>query len=465
MDRRGESETRDVDSSLASDWYWTVWAAVAAFGAYFCMYAFRKPFTAASYADDELAGVGFKTVLVVAQVAGYMLSKMIGVKVVAEMPPARRAAAMLGLILFAEAALVLFGLAPRPWSAAFLFLNGLPLGMVFGLVLGFLEGRRTTELLAAGLCASFILADGATKSVGAWLLALGASDAWMPAAAGAMFLLPFAAFVAMLARIPPPSTRDVAARSERAPMTTEQRRFVLQRYAVGLAPLMLMYLAMTIVRSVRADFAPEIWRDLGSPAVPSTFTFSESLVALGVLAVNGAAMFIADNRRAFFTALGTCGAGLALCALALVAQSRGALDDFGFMVLIGLGLYLPYVAVHTTVFERLIAMTRERANIGFLMTTADAVGYLGYVGVMLARQCLPATPNALSLLTHVAWASIAVSAMCLVVSWRYFAPSSATQAVVEVESAPPIESSADGEAIVAPAVARSLASVPSVEAS
>ena len=38
--------------------------------------------------------------------------------------------------------------------------------MVFGLVLGFLEGRQTTELLAAGLCASFILADGIMKSVG-----------------------------------------------------------------------------------------------------------------------------------------------------------------------------------------------------------------------------------------------------------------------------------------------------------
>ena len=38
--------------------------------------------------------------------------------------------------------------------------------MVFGLVLGFLEGRRMNECMAAGLCASFILADGFTKSVG-----------------------------------------------------------------------------------------------------------------------------------------------------------------------------------------------------------------------------------------------------------------------------------------------------------
>jgi hypothetical protein len=55
------------------------------------------------------------------------------------------------LIAAGEIALLLFGFVPRPWNAVCLFLNGLPLGMVFGLVLGFLEGRQLTEALAAGL--------------------------------------------------------------------------------------------------------------------------------------------------------------------------------------------------------------------------------------------------------------------------------------------------------------------------
>ena len=56
------------------------------------------------------------------------------------------------------------------------------------------------------------------------------------------------------------------------------------------------------------------------------------------------------------------------------------------MVLIGVGLYLPYVATHTTIFERLIAMTRDKSNVVYLMYLADSFGYLGYVAVMLARQ-------------------------------------------------------------------------------
>jgi len=62
---------------------------------------------------------------------------------------------------------------------------------------------------------------------------------------------------------------------------------------------------------------------------------------------------------------------------------------FQFMVLLGTGLYLPYVAVHTTIFERLIAIMRDRGNLGFLMYVADSAGYFGYVILMVAQGALP----------------------------------------------------------------------------
>ncbi|MEM9658101.1 MAG: DUF5690 family protein, partial [Planctomycetota bacterium] len=63
-----------------------MWAASAAFGAYFCMYAFRKPFTAASFHGTQAWGFDFKTVVVSTQVVGYMLSKFIGIRVISETP-------------------------------------------------------------------------------------------------------------------------------------------------------------------------------------------------------------------------------------------------------------------------------------------------------------------------------------------------------------------------------------------
>src|SRR5262249_50051465 len=154
---------------------------------------------------------------------GYTLSKFLGIKVVAEVHPHRRAALLLGLIAAAQVALLLFGLTPAPFNLLWLFCNGVPLGMVFGLVLGFLEGRRHTEALVAGLCGSFIVADGVTKSVGAALLQAGVSEYWMPFLSGLLFVPPLLLFTWMLTRIPRPSRQDVAARSERAPMNGAER--------------------------------------------------------------------------------------------------------------------------------------------------------------------------------------------------------------------------------------------------
>lgn len=393
-----------------------IWAVCAAFGCYFCMYAFRKPFTAATYQDVTASALGFKSVLVICQILGYTTSKFVGIRVIAEMPFPRRAASILVLIAIAHLALLGFALVPRPWNAGFLFVNGLALGMVFGLVLGVLEGRRQTEALAAGLCASFILADGVMKSVGAWLLQQGVTEAWMPFAAGLVFLVPLGLFTAMLRQVPPPTAHDVDARSARPVMNRQQRLVFLKRHAAVLIPLTVMYLLVTILRTIRADFATEIWQGLGTVAAPSVFTRSEMWVMFGVLIVNGTAAWIRDNRTAFLVSLATCGLGFALMAAALTGHSQHGISGFTFMVLMGLGLYLPYVAMHTTVFERLLAFSRDHGNLGFLMYLVDAIGYLGVVAILLISNFVGRADarQALTLMISGGWTSVFVSTACLV---------------------------------------------------
>ncbi len=70
--------------------------------------------------------------------------------------------------------------------------------MVFGLILGFLEGRKQTEALSAALCASFILSSGFVKFVGSWLLSIGVSEFAMPMLTGLFFVLPLLASVFLL---------------------------------------------------------------------------------------------------------------------------------------------------------------------------------------------------------------------------------------------------------------------------
>ena len=399
----------------------SAWAVVAAFGAYFCMYGFRKPFTGGEYLGVVDWGVSFKTVLITAQTVGYALSKFVGIKVISEMPAGRRAVGILVLIGLSHVALLGFGLVSAPYNLIFLFFNGLPLGMVFGLVLGYLEGRGTTEALTAGLCASFIIAGGVTKTVGAKLIDLGVDPMWMPFVAGCIFALPLVGFVWMLSKIPPPSAVDIALRSERTVMSAADRWSFFRRYAPGLTLLIVVYLLVTILRGVRDDFGPEIWRGLGWNGAPSVFTWSEMFVALGVVVASGAAFLIRDNRKAFHFAMGTSMFGLLLAGLAVFGLSRGWLGGMGFMVMVGLGMYLPYVAVHTTLFERLIAMTRDRGNLGYLMYLADSFGYLGFVLVIVVKDYATVGGEVLPFFTSATWVAAGIAVVALATSWAYFA--------------------------------------------
>lgn len=166
---------------VANPSLFTLYCASAAFGTYFCMYAFRKPFSAGTFEVYVAMGIGIKMIYVASQVFGYTLSKFIGIKWVSEMTPPRHAGSILGLIAVAPVTLMLFAITPVPYNAIWLFVKGLPLGMVFGLVMGFLEGRKLTEAMIAGLCARFIFASGAMKSTGTWLITdMAVSEFSMP---------------------------------------------------------------------------------------------------------------------------------------------------------------------------------------------------------------------------------------------------------------------------------------------
>jgi hypothetical protein len=178
---------------------------------------------------------------------------------------------------------------------------------------------------------------------------------------------------------------------------------------------------VTLARGLRADFAPEVWRGLGVAAAPSTFAGSETLVALLVLVANGLSVLIIDNRRAFFAAIGVGLAGGLLMLAALAGQRLGWLDGFTFMVLLGIGLYLPYVAIHTTIFERLIAMTRDRGNLGFLMYVADSAGYLGYAALILAKGFLPTGESFMMLFTATCGIIAVLTCASLTAGLGYFA--------------------------------------------
>jgi hypothetical protein len=367
----------------------TAVAGLAGFSAYFSMYAFRKPFAAATF--EAVPGwhfvLDYKIALVLAQVVGYALSKLIGVKVISEIGPARRGPAILALIGLAWLALVAFALIPAPWNVICLFFNGLPLGMIWGLVFGYMEGRRVSEALGAILCASFILSSGVVKSVGSWLIHSGGVELfWMPAAAGALFLPLLFASVWVLDRIPPPDALDEAARVRRAPMTSSQRSAFLAAYAPGLALLVLAYVLLTAFRDFRDNFAAEIWSALGYGGEAGIFSATEVPVAAIALGAMAAVILVRDNRRALMVIHGLVAGGFLLLGVSTLAWQAGLISPVLWMVLAGAGLYAAYTPFNAVLFDRLVAFSGRVATAGFLIYVADASGYAGSVGLLLWRN-------------------------------------------------------------------------------
>lgn len=399
----------------------TLYGGLMAFGAYFAMYGFRRPFTVASYADTAPVLVEYKIALVIAQVFGYALSKVAGIKLVSEMPPQRRAFAILVLIGAAELFLVLFALIPPPFNIPCLFANGLALGMIWGLVFGFLEGRRVSEVLGAMLCASFIVSSGAVKSVGASVMLAGwANEYWMPALTGLIFAPLLIVCVAGLAVLPPPSREDERLRVARAPMDGGARRAMFIAFAPGLIGLVVIYVGLTALRDFRDNFALEIWSGLGFKNDAAIFTLSELPVAAIVLVTMALLMFIRDNRRAFLANLVLVGCGLALAGLSSLAFRAHMIGPVSWMIALGAGLYLGYTPFNALLFDRFIAASGRSGTAGFLIYVADACGYMSSVALLVLYNFVGVKISWVEFLVVISWSAALVGLVLIAASGLYF---------------------------------------------
>ncbi len=399
----------------------TIYAILASFCTYSCMYAFRKPFAVGTFENLSYWDVDYKVWLITFQVLGYTLSKFIGIKIISEMGRKRRGIAILILIGSSGLALLGFALIPPPWNIIFLFLNGLPLGMVWGLVFSYLEGRKMTEALGAGLSVSFIFSSGLVRSVGKHVLVQwNVSEFWMPVITGALFLPPLLIFVWMLEQIPPPNHEDQVLRTRRHSMDRAERVKFFKTFALGLILLVAVYMLLSTLREFRDNFSAEIWQSLGFGGSSFIFTATEIPVSLGVLLIVGSVMLIKDNYTAFKISHLLVLAGMMLIGLATWLFELRMLNGPVWMTLVGLGLYIGFVSFNSMFFDRLIATFKYVSNVGFLIYLADAFGYLGSIAVLFFKEYDQGETSWLDFFMSSCYFISIVGSVLILGSWWYF---------------------------------------------
>ncbi len=365
----------------------TVFASVTAFFTYMCFYPFRRAYTAATYEELVFWGVNFKILIITAQVLGFAASKGLGIKYVSEMLPQNRSRNLLIMISLSWICYLFFALTPAPYNLFFIFLASLPLGMVYGTILGFLEGRKTTDLLVAVLTASFIMGSGFAKSIGKWVMtSLEVSQFWMPFVAGAIMIIPFGICVWLMGQIPPPTDEDRENRTERKPMQRADRQVFIKEFTLSMTIFVVSYVLLTTFREFRDNFTPEIWKLLGYGNNSAIFTQTETPIAITVLLMMAAMRWVQNNYKAFMIIQLLMLAGGVLIGVSTLLFQQKILSPVTWLTTLGLGVYMAYSMCNSLYFERMIAAFKKSGTVGFLITFADYYAYMGSILVLFYKN-------------------------------------------------------------------------------
>ena len=385
-DKHENSNTNHTrKKSPMPDWLFVLWAGGTALLSYSLVYALRKPFTAAEFEGLQVYGMDYKIAVSIIQLLGYVSAKLLGIKYISELRPEGRLKFIIGSAALSELSLIAFGLLPIPYNIVALYFNGLSLGCMWGVIFSFLEGRRTTDILASIMGVSMALSSGVAKSLGLYALnQLHVSEFWMPALIGAA-AFPLLCFTGwMMTRFPKPTEADIASRSERVTLNGHQRWALFRRFMPLLILLFGANLLLTVQRDIKEDFIVCI---IDVDTISSwAFAQIDSIATFVLLAVFALLATTYNHLKVLCMLLMLSTVGMGTLAFLGATEGNETIPTTIWLFLQSLCLDIAYLSFQTIFFERFIACFKIKGNVGFFIITIDFVGYLGTLGLLLFKE-------------------------------------------------------------------------------
>ena len=384
-----------------SDALLILWAGGAALLSYSLVYALRKPYTAASFEGLTFMGSDYKVAVTTIQILGYVIAKFFGIKIISELKKANRCRFFVGYALLAELALVGFGLLEAPYNVAAMFVNGLSLGCMWGVIFSFIEGRKVTDILASLLGVSMVFSSGVAKSFGLFAMnEMQIDQFWMPAVIGG-FALPLLVFMGyMLKRLPQPTAEDIALRNERVVLDGKGRVALFRKYAPILTLLFIGNFMLLVLRDIKEDFLVNIL-DMSNQ---SSWLFAriDTIVTLIILGIFALFAFFRSNIRALLWLMTLVIAGCLTMTYVSFHYETMNLKPVTWLFIQSLSLYIAYLTFQTIFFDRFIACFRIKGNVGFFIALIDFIGYLGTVTLLSTKEFLNIELEWFALFNHIA---------------------------------------------------------------
>lgn len=384
-----------------SDALLILWAGGAALLSYSLVYALRKPYTAASFEGLTFMGSDYKVAVTTIQILGYVIAKFFGIKIISELKKENRFRFFVGSAILAELALVGFGLLEAPYNVATMFVNGLSLGCMWGVIFSFIEGRKVTDILASLLGVSMVFSSGVAKSFGLFAMnEMQIDQFWMPAVIGG-FALPLLVFMGyMLKRLPQPTAEDIMLRNERVVLDGKGRVALFRKYAPILTLLFIGNFMLLVLRDIKEDFLVNIL-DMSNQ---SSWLFAriDTIVTLIILGIFALFAFFRSNIRALLWLMTLVIAGCLTMTYVSFHYETLDLKPVTWLFIQSLSLYIAYLTFQTIFFDRFIACFRIKGNVGFFIALIDFIGYLGTVTLLSTKEFLNIELEWFALFNHIA---------------------------------------------------------------
>ncbi len=357
---------------------------------YTCMYAIRKPYTAYTFSGNSWLGLDIKAWFVIAQISGYAISKWVGISWMGKLVQRNRGTVLLILLTSATLPLLAMPYLPPAGKTVCLLLNGFPLGLVYGILYSWVEGRKHTEIIGSILACTFVFSSGLVKSGSLYFgQTFGWSDWQAPGFFALIALCIAVPFIALLNRMPGPDSEDIALRSERVAANQEIRKGIVRRFGVPIFFWVLAYFMLTIIRDLRDNFSAEVLAEAGQHDA-GIFLMLETPVSLLLLVVTALLSATRSHQKAIQLIGGLSQMGLILTMVSTLLFMNQVIPTSLWLLFVGTGSYLGYILINISLFDRLISASGAVANATFLLYIADAWGYLGSVAITLTRYLLPA---------------------------------------------------------------------------
>jgi len=133
-------------------------------------------------------------------------------------------------------------------------------------------------------------------------------------------------------------------------MSGKERFIFIQQFAPGIIISVLIYIALTIFRDIRDNFAVEFWNSMGYTHTPMLLAFSEIPIALIVMIIISSMILIKNNKIAFYSIFYITFFSGILMLLSTLLFYNGYLDGISWMITAGFAMYLPLYRIPYIVF-------------------------------------------------------------------------------------------------------------------